>query len=108
MIICQADIYAMYCLPWLKRTNTTVRLDRVARNIFILISGCMPRFPRPFCSPREGAIVVDTALPQQRRDRSSFVESKLGPNHYVRYVVFPHHHATMSTAFTVSEARSSL
>ena len=70
-----------------------MRLDRVAEDIFILISELYAQVSSTVLITAEGAIVVDAMpFPSEARQIISFVESKLGPNR-VRYVVTTHHHA---------------
>jgi cyclase len=70
-----------------------VKLDRVAEDIFILVSESYAQVTATVLLTREGAIVVDTMpFPSDTRQIVSFIEGKLGP-HSVRYVILTHHHA---------------
>lgn len=70
-----------------------VRLDRIAEDIFILISGLYAQVTSTVFVTREGAIVVDTMpFPEETRQIISFIEERLGANS-VRYVILSHYHA---------------
>jgi cyclase len=70
-----------------------VRLDRVAEDIFILVSELYAQVTATVLLTTAGAIVVDTMpFPAESRQVVSFVEQHLGPRR-VRYVVNTHHHA---------------
>jgi cyclase len=70
-----------------------VRLDRVAEDIFIFVSGMYAQVTATVLITKQGAIVVDTMpFPTETRQILAFVENKLGPNS-VRYVILTHHHS---------------
>lgn len=70
-----------------------MRLDRVAEDIFILISDLYAQVTATILLTAQGAIVVDTmAFPSESRQVLAFVEERLGHDS-VRYVVNTHHHA---------------
>jgi len=70
-----------------------VRLDRVAEDIYILISEQYAQVTATVLITSEGAILVDTLpFPNETREILSFLETRLGP-HCVRYIVFTHHHS---------------
>lgn len=70
-----------------------MRLDRVAEDIFILVSDLYAQVTSTVLLTRAGAIVVDTLpFPNETRQIIAFVENKLGPNS-VRYVINTHSHA---------------
>lgn len=70
-----------------------MRLDRVAEDIFILVSDLYAQVTSTVLLTRAGAIVVDTMpFPNEARQILAFVEGRLGPNS-VRYVINTHHHA---------------
>jgi cyclase len=70
-----------------------VRIDRVAEDIHVFISGIYAQVTATVLTTPAGAIVVDTLpLPIESREIVSFIEDQLGPNS-VRYVVYTHHHA---------------
>lgn len=70
-----------------------VRIDRVAEDIHVFISGIYAQVTATVLTTPAGAIVVDTLpLPVESRQIVSFIENQLGP-HSVRYVILTHHHA---------------
>ena len=70
-----------------------MRLDRIADDIHILISGRYAQVTSTVFITAEGAIVVDTMpFPEETRRIIAFVEERLGPNS-VRYVILSHYHA---------------
>jgi cyclase len=70
-----------------------VRIDRVAEDIHVFISGIYAQVTATVLTTPAGAIVVDTLpLPVETRQIVSFIENELGPNS-VRYVILTHHHA---------------
>lgn len=70
-----------------------MRLDRVAEDIYILISEQYAQVTSTVLITAEGAILIDTLpFPSETREIVAFLDSKLGPNR-VRYVVFTHHHS---------------
>jgi len=70
-----------------------VRIDRVAEDIHVFISGIYAQVTATVLTTPAGAIVVDTLpLPVESRQIVSFIENQLGPNS-VRYVILTHHHA---------------
>ena len=70
-----------------------MRIDRVAEDIHVFISGIYAQVTATVLTTPAGAIVVDTLpLPIESREIVSFIEDQLGPNS-VRYVVYTHHHA---------------
>ena len=70
-----------------------MRIDRVAEDIHVFISGIYAQVTATALTTPAGAIVVDTLpLPLESRQIVSFIESQLGPNS-VRYVILTHHHA---------------
>ncbi len=70
-----------------------MRIDRVAEDIHVFISGIYAQVTATVLTTPAGAIVVDTLpLPVESRQIVSFIESQLGPNS-VRYVILTHHHA---------------
>ncbi len=69
-----------------------MRLDRVAEDIFILVSEMYAQVTSTVLLTDKGAIVVDTMpFPGETREIISFVESRLGPRR-VHYVIISHHH----------------
>lgn len=70
-----------------------MRLDRVAEDIYVLMSDLYIQVTSTVLLTEKGAIVIDTMpFPDETRQVLSFIESKLGP-HSVRYVINSHHHA---------------
>lgn len=70
-----------------------MRIDRVAEDIHVFISGIYAQVTATVLTTPAGAIVVDTLpLPVESRQIVSFIENQLGPNS-VRYVILTHHHA---------------
>lgn len=70
-----------------------MRIDRVAEDIYVFISGVYAQVTATVLTTPAGAIVVDTLpLPFETRQIVSFIENQLGPNK-VRYVILTHHHA---------------
>ena len=70
-----------------------MRLDRIAEDIYILVSDLYVQVTSTVLITPDGAIVIDAMLfPSESRQILSFVESELGP-HSVRYVINTHHHA---------------
>jgi len=75
------------------KEGVSLRLDRVAEDIFIFVSDYYAQVTATVLLTPQGAVVVDTMpLPREARQVLSFVESQLGPG-AVRYVVNSHHHA---------------
>lgn len=71
----------------------SLRLDRVAEDIFIFISGFYAQVTSTVLLTPQGAIIVDTMpLPSESKQILAFVEERLGPGS-VRYVINSHHHA---------------
>ena len=69
------------------------RIDRVAEDIHVFISGIYAQVTATVLTTSAGAIVIDTLpLPVETRQIVSFIENELGPNR-VRYVILTHHHA---------------
>jgi glyoxylase-like metal-dependent hydrolase (beta-lactamase superfamily II) len=82
-----------YLADNLAEGDPQVRLDRVADDIFIFVSGFYAQVTATVLVTPQGAIVVDTMpLPSETRQILFFIESRLGPN-AVRYVINSHHHA---------------
>ncbi len=70
-----------------------MRLDRVAEDIYIMISEIYAQVTAAVILTSQGAVVIDTLpYPVESRQILAFVESKLGP-HGTRYVVNTHYHA---------------
>jgi len=70
-----------------------MRLDRVAEDIYIMISELYAQVTATVILTNQGAVVVDTLpYPSESRQLLAFIENKLGPNQ-VRYVVATHSHA---------------
>lgn len=70
-----------------------MRIDRVAEDIHVFISGVYAQVTATVLTTSAGAIVVDTLpLPAETRQIVSFIENQIGPNS-VRYVILTHHHA---------------
>jgi glyoxylase-like metal-dependent hydrolase (beta-lactamase superfamily II) len=70
-----------------------VKIDRIAEDIHVFISGIYAQVTATVLTTSAGAIVVDTLpLPVETRQIASFIEHQLGPNS-VRYVILTHHHA---------------
>ncbi|NLV74001.1 MAG: MBL fold metallo-hydrolase [Chloroflexi bacterium] len=70
-----------------------MRLDRVAEDIFIVISEMYAQVTAAVIFTNQGAIVIDTLpYPAETRQMLSFIEDKLGAD-AVRYVVNTHCHA---------------
>ncbi|NLG49642.1 MAG: MBL fold metallo-hydrolase [Chloroflexi bacterium] len=70
-----------------------MRLDRIAEDIYILVSDLYVQVTSTVLLTPDGAIVIDTMpFPSESRQILSFVEGELGP-HSVRYVINTHHHA---------------
>jgi len=70
-----------------------MRLDRIAEDIYILVSDLYVQVTSTVLITPDGAIVIDTMpFPSESRQILSFVEGELGP-HSVRYVINTHHHA---------------
>jgi len=70
-----------------------VRYDRIAEDIYIVISSLYVQVTATVLFTDEGAIVIDTLpFPSETRELRKFVESTVGPGR-VRYVVLSHHHA---------------
>jgi cyclase len=70
-----------------------VRLDRVAEDIYILISEQYAQVTSTVLITSGGAILIDTLpFPGETREIVAFLDSRLGPNR-VRYIVFTHHHS---------------
>jgi len=68
-----------------------VRLDRVAHDIYVFVSGLYAQVTATVLLTPAGAILIDTLpFPSETRQVVSFVEGKLG-SHQVRYVVCTHH-----------------
>ena len=77
----------------MQRRETQVRLDRVAEDIYVFVSGLYAQVTATVLLTPRGAIVIDTMpFPAEASEIVSFIESRLGP-HSVRYVVYTHHHA---------------
>lgn len=69
-----------------------MRLDRVAEDIFILISEQYAQATSTILLTNEGAIVVDSLpFPSEAEQVRAFVTDRLGPNS-VRYLVNTHYH----------------
>ena len=69
-----------------------MRLDRVAEDIYILISDMYLQVTSTVLLTQEGAIVIDAMpFPSEAREILAFVESNLGRGS-VRYVINTHHH----------------
>jgi len=70
-----------------------VRLDRIADDIYILMSDNYAQVTCTVLTTALGAILVDTMpFPEDARQVLAFIEDKLGPRS-VRYVITTHHHA---------------
>jgi cyclase len=70
-----------------------VRLDRVAEDIYILVSEQYAQVTSTVLITSEGAILIDTLpFPSETREILAFLDSRLGSNR-VRYIVFTHHHS---------------
>jgi len=70
-----------------------VKLDRVAEDIYILISEQYAQVTSTVLITSAGAILIDTLpFPSETREIVAFLDSRLRPNR-VRYVVFTHHHS---------------
>lgn len=70
-----------------------MRLDRIAEDIYILVSDLYVQVTSTVLLTPDGAIVIDTMpFPVESRQILSFVENELGPRS-VRYVINTHHHA---------------
>lgn len=70
-----------------------MKIDRVAEDIHVFISGIYAQVTATVLTTPAGAIVVDTLpLPVETRQIVSFIENQLGPNS-TRYVILTHHHA---------------
>ena len=70
-----------------------MRLDRIADDIYTLMSDNYAQVTCTVLTTAVGAIVIDTMpFPEDAKQVLAFVESKLGP-HSVRYVIITHHHA---------------
>jgi cyclase len=70
-----------------------VRLDRIADDIYVLMSDSYAQVTSTVLTTPAGAIIIDTMpFPADAKQVLAFVESKLGP-HSVRYVIMTHHHA---------------
>ncbi|MHB0859343.1 MAG: MBL fold metallo-hydrolase [Anaerolineae bacterium] len=71
----------------------TVRLDRVAEDIFIFISSAYAHVSATVLFTPDGVVVVDTLpFPAESRQLVSFIDQRVGPDQ-TRYVIHTHHHA---------------
>jgi len=70
-----------------------VRLDRIADDIYILMSENYAQVTCTVFTTADGAILIDTMpFPEDARQVLAFIDSKLGA-HAVRYIIATHHHA---------------
>jgi cyclase len=70
-----------------------MRLDRVAEDIYIMISELYAQVTATVILTNQGAVVVDTLpYPSESRQMQAFIENKLGPKQ-VQYVIATHSHA---------------
>lgn len=70
-----------------------MKLDRVAEDIYILISEQYAQVTSTVLITSAGAVLIDTLpFPSETREIVAFLDSRLRPNQ-VRYVVFTHHHS---------------
>ena len=70
-----------------------MKIDRIAEDIFVMMSERYAQVTATALLTSEGAIVVDTLpFPSEGRQIAAFIDDKLGPGR-VRYVINTHHHA---------------
>lgn len=70
-----------------------MRIDRIADDIYILMSDSYAQVTCTVLTTPDGAILIDTMpFPAEAKQVLAFVESKLGP-HSVRYIITTHYHA---------------
>ena len=70
-----------------------MRLDRIADNVYALLSDLYAQVTSTVVVTDRGAIVIDAMpFPVEAREVAAFVERELGPGQ-VRYLINTHHHA---------------